>query len=96
MTTKKTVHTGCLIATITSDGCMEEIEIEWDKDVPANIACAILDCLRDSMDSAAWISNHLTEARGNENEKKSDEAEDYSDRTGVSKNSKRSKRHTTH
>jgi hypothetical protein len=75
---------------------MEEIEIEWDKDVPANIACAILDCLRDSMDSAAWISNHLADARGNENEKETNEDKNHSDRAGMLEVIERAKRSKTH
>jgi hypothetical protein len=81
MKERKTVHTGCLLATITSDGDMEDVIIEWDKDVPANIACAILDTLRDGMNSAAWIANHVTSAEVAY--EKSDGVTNDSDRAGL-------------
>jgi hypothetical protein len=68
MTKRKTVHTACLLVTITSDGDMEDVFVEWDKDVPANIACEILDSFRESMDNSAWVVNHINNARRQEDE----------------------------
>lgn len=81
MIKRKTVHIGCLLVDVTSDGELEDVIIEWDKDVPANIACAILDTLRDSMNSAAWIANHITSAEMTY--EKNNEATDDSDRKGL-------------
>jgi hypothetical protein len=68
MIKRKTVHTACLLVTITSDGDMEDVFVEWDKDVPANIACEILNSLRECMDNSAWITNHVNSARSKEDE----------------------------
>ena len=81
MTKRKTVHTGCLLVDVTSDGELEDVVIEWDKDVPATIACAILDALRDSMNSAAWIANHITSAEMTY--EKNNAVTDDSDRQGL-------------
>jgi|APSaa5957512535_1039671.scaffolds.fasta_scaffold20695_3 hypothetical protein len=78
MIKRKTVHTGCLLVTITSDGDMEDVFVEWDKDVPANIACEILDSLRECMDNSAWIVNHVNSARRQEDEEDNETTDDTS------------------